>query len=114
MLGRQRPRPNSIGSKAAELEGQLVSVIPMLGGSPYSRADCFPLFSPCPFSIKRHALVIKTHVVKIDVPPRKKSKWTDCISRPEAFFMFRWIVEVAHVVQDWSEGKQIYSRAALH
>jgi len=103
MLCRKRSCANRVGSKAAELEGKFIVVIPVLSVSPQPCADCLPLFSARPLSIERYTLVIETLVLKLDVPTRQKFKWMDCISRPEALRMVRRVVEVAHIVEDRSE-----------
>ena len=61
----------------ATLERELVVVIPVLGGSPQSRADCLPLFSACSFAVESHTLVVESHVVEIDVAARQNlNGWT--------------------------------------
>src|SRR5258705_7385089 len=86
----------------------------MISASPQSCADRLPLFSARSFAVERHALVVESHVVQVDISAWQESEWVDCIGAPKTLAMVGWIVEIVCILECWSDGKQVNSPIALY
>src|SRR6476660_596518 len=103
---RDRPCPNVIRSKATPLNRVLLVIVPMFSAAPEPCSGGFALLTTGALVV-RNLLVIKSHVIEVDVSARQNTKWPARIKAPESCRVIKRIIKKAGPGCALSDAKRV-------